>query len=145
MSIRAIITEGFGSFGTVPDVIRMGFSGEAVEPEPEPEPEQQVVVVGAGGEFESWEDYVKAEFRRKHLKAELVKEEKKLKTVQKRIKSVEKKSEKTEGILANLLRLEFKKQEIQHRIEALKVEMIPLEMFLEVDIDDDDEEVMLLS
>jgi hypothetical protein len=37
MSIRAIITDGFGSFGTVPDVIRMGYSGEAVEPEPEPE------------------------------------------------------------------------------------------------------------
>ena len=39
MSIRAIITEGFGSFGTVPDVIRMGYSGEAVAPEPEAEAE----------------------------------------------------------------------------------------------------------
>ena len=31
MSIRAIITEGFGSFGTIPDVVRQGFTAsEAV-------------------------------------------------------------------------------------------------------------------
>lgn len=118
--------------------------GAAPEPEPEPEPAPPRILLGAGGEFESWQDYVAAEFRKKHLQFELVKQEKKLKTVEKRIRSVEK-SEKTEGILANLLRLEFKKQEIERKIEALEVEMIPLEMFLEAEIDDDDEEVMLLS
>lgn len=111
------------------------------------EPEPTVQVVSGDGDFESWEDYVKAEYRRKHLKEELVKQERQLKKVKKQIKAAEKKvSEKrTEGILANLLRLEFKKDEIQHRIEALEVEMVPLEMFLEAEIDDDDEEWMLLQ
>ena len=45
MSIRAIITEGFGSFGTIPDVVRQGFgAGAAVVEEVE-----ETVKTGTGG------------------------------------------------------------------------------------------------
>jgi hypothetical protein len=108
-----------------------------------------VVQRSSGGAFDdgqSWREYVDAEFRRKHLQKELVKQEKQLKTVVKQIKTAEKKvkQERTEGILANLQRLEFRKDEIQHRIEAYRQELIPLEWFLEAEIEEDDEEVMLL-
>ena len=124
---------------------RYAFVAKSESAEPEPPPVRSIIQ-GAGGEFESWEDYVKAEFRRKHLLKELVREEKKLKKVEKQIKEVEKKvaEKRTEGILANLLKLEFKKDEIQHRINALEIEMVPLEMFLEAEIDEDDDEIMQL-
>jgi hypothetical protein len=117
--------------------------------EPPPEEETPVVrrVGGAFNDGESWREYVEAEYRRRHLRTELVKQEKQLKTVVKQIKTAEKKvkQERTEGILANLQRLEFKKDEIQHKIEAYRQELIPLEWFLEAEIEEDDEEVMLLD
>jgi predicted ribosome quality control (RQC) complex YloA/Tae2 family protein len=102
---------------------------------------------GAFDDGQSWREYVEAEFRAKHIQKELVKQEKQLKTVVKQIKTSEKKvkQERAEGILANLHRLEFRKDEIQHKIEALRQELIPLEWFLEADADEDDEEVMLLD
>jgi hypothetical protein len=45
MSIRAIITEGFGAFGTIPDVVLQGFTaGEEVEEEI-----QEPIKTGTGG------------------------------------------------------------------------------------------------
>src|SRR3990167_6308529 len=45
MSIRAIITEGFGAFGTIPDVVLQGFTaGEEVEEEI-----QEIIKTGTGG------------------------------------------------------------------------------------------------
>ena len=107
--------------------------------------QQQIVILG-GGDGISWEDYVTAEFRRKHLQVELKKEERKLKTVERQLKRVEEKlpEQRTEGILANLQRLAFKKDEIQNRIEALRVEMVPLDKFIEAEIEEDDQEVMAL-
>lgn len=139
MSISAIVTRGYGSFGTIPDVVRMGYGGAAEVATP------VTVRLGAGGS--SWRDFVSAEFERKHLKKELVKQKKELKKVVAQIKAVEKKvSEKpTEGILANLQRLEFRKEEIKYQISQIEMGMIPIEMFLESEIDDDDEEVMLLQ
>lgn len=143
MSIAVVATRGYGSFGTIADVVRAGYSpGEAVEP-----PVVVVTTTQVGGGEPSWQDFVTAEFRRKHLQHLLVQEEKKLKAVKKKLRTVEKKvksGEKTEGILANLLRLEFRKDELENKIQAIRVEIIPVEMFLEADIDDDDEEVMNL-
>ena len=132
-----------GQFGI--GLAKYGVFQPKSEAAPEPEPTGQVESVGGGGL--SWQDYVTAEYRRKHLKEELEKQEKQLKKVEKQIRSAEKKvaQKRTEGILANLQRLEFKKDEIEHKIQALEIEMIPLEMFLEAEIDDDDEEWMLLQ
>lgn len=110
---------------------------------------QQQFVIQVGGGGLSWEDYVKAEFRRKHLQEELEKEEKKLERVEKQIvraeRQIKAKSEHQEGILANLVRLELRKDEIENKIQAFQVELVPIERFLEAEIDEDDEEVMLLS
>jgi truncated hemoglobin YjbI len=108
--------------------------------------QQQVFIQHVGGGELSWEDYVTAEFRRKHLAQEIKVEERKLKRVEKQIVQAEQKlpSKHHEGILANLQRLAFRKDEITNRIEAMRVEMVPLERFLEAEIDDDDEEVMFL-
>jgi predicted transcriptional regulator len=126
------------------------FQVGAFQPSFQSEGGSPVVQRASGGAFDdgqSWREYVEAEFRAKHIQKELVKQEKQLKTVVKQIKTAEKqvKQERTEGILANLHRLEFRKDEIRHKIEALRQELIPLEWFLEVEIDDDDEEVMLLQ
>jgi hypothetical protein len=105
----------------------------------------QQTSVGGGGL--SWKDFVEAEFRRKHLSHLLDVEEKKLEKVEKKLKVVRKKlkslkTEPPEGILANLQALEFKREKIENKIQALEVEMVPLELFLEAEIDEDDEEVM---
>lgn len=108
-------------------------------------PPQQIVFVGDGAI--SWQEYVKQEFRRRHLIDELEEEEEKLEKVEKRIVQARKKlkSEPTEGILANLFKLEIRKEELVNKIQALKVEMIPLQAFFDAEIDDDDEEVLLMS
>jgi hypothetical protein len=116
------------------------FDGEVITP-----PVQQSTSVGGGGL--SWQDFVSAEFRRKHLSHLLDVEEKKLEKVEKKLKVVRKKlkalkTEAPEGILANLQALEFKREKIENKIQALEVEMVPLELFLEAEIDEDDEEVM---
>jgi hypothetical protein len=114
--------------------------GEVIVP-----PVVQQTSVGGGGL--SWQDFVSAEFRRKHLSHLLDVEEKKLEKVEKKLKVVRKKlkslkKEPNEGILANLQALEFKREKIENKIQALEVEMVPLELFLEAEIDEDDEEVM---
>lgn len=107
-----------------------------------------VTQVVGGGDLPTWQDFVNAEFRRKHLSHLLDVEEKKLERVEKKLKVVKKKlkkAERTEGVLANLQALEFKRDEIENKIHALRVEMVPLELFLEAEINEDDEEVMLVS
>ena len=145
MSIATVVTRGFGSFGSIADVVRAGYdaasgAGEVVTPPATP----QVVIVGDG---ESWQDFVTAEFRKNHLLEELKEEQKELKKVVKKIAKakVQIRKEKTEGILANLFKLEMKKVELENKIQAMKVEMIPLERFLDAEIDEDDEEVLLLQ
>lgn len=107
-------------------------------------PAAQVQGVGAGI---PWKDLVEAEFRKKHLQHLIVQEEKKLKTVEKKIKVVEKKVrvKRTDGILANLLGLEFRRDSIERRIKGFRLELMPVDIFLEeADVDDDDEEFLLL-
>lgn len=144
MSIASVVTRGYGSFGTIGLVVTAGYSsaegaGEVVTPP------AQVVLVGDG--VLSWQEYVTAEFKRRHLLKALDKEESKLKKVEKRIVQAKKKIkyERTEGILANLFEMEMKRDEIENKIRSLRVEMIPLEAFFEAEIDEDDEEVMLLQ
>lgn len=118
------------------------FAGKSASDEPVVVVPTQIQV-GDGGP--SWEDFVTAEFRRKHLLDELYKQEKKLKKVEKQLKKVEEKlpeSKHPEGILANIQKLAFQRGEIEHRIEQIRMEMLPIEAFLEAEIDDDDEEVM---
>jgi hypothetical protein len=108
---------------------------------------EPVIQTSVGGGGLSWQDFVSAEFRRKHLSHLLDVEEKKLEKVEKKLKVVRKKlkalkTEPPEGILANLQALEFKREKIENKIQALEVEMVPLELFLEAEIDEDDEEVM---
>ena len=144
MSIATIVTRGYGPFGTIADVVRAGYEAESGAGEVVTPPVTQVVLVGDG---ESWQDYVTAEFRKNHLLEELKQERKELKKVEKKIAKakVQVKKEKTEGILANLFRLEMRKVELENKIQAMKVEMIPLERFLDAEIDEDDEEVLLLQ
>jgi hypothetical protein len=129
----------FGSFVLSGSDAELTFSGDVLAPV------QQSTSVGGGGL--SWQDFVSAEFRRKHLSHLLDVEEKKLEKVEKKLKVVRKKlkalkTEPTKGILANLQALEFKREKIENKIQALEVEMVPLELFLEAEIDEDDEEVM---
>lgn len=145
MSIATIVTRGYGSFGSIGEIVTAGYAsaegqGEVVTP-----PVVVTVQVGDGGP--SWQDFVTAEFRKNHVLLEINKEEKKLQRVEKKIAKakVQIRKEKTEGILANLFRLEMKKVEIENKIQAMKVEMIPLERFLEAEVDEDDEEVLLLQ
>ena len=102
----------------------------------------QQFVIQVSGDGVSWQDYVTAEFRKKHLQQELKKEERKLDRVEKRIVQAKKQvqEKKTEGILANLLQLEFRRDEIENKIQAFHVELAPIERFLETEIEDDDRE-----
>jgi hypothetical protein len=109
----------------------------------------QRLAVGAGGEL-SWEDHVKTIHEMRMLEGQVRRQRKELQKVVKQIKSVEKKfkAEKTEGILANLHRLEQKKDELENKIEALEVDLEPLTMAIEKfemrEIEEDDQEFMSL-
>ena len=143
MSIATIVTRGFGSFGSIGEIVTAGYSSAAGEGEVVTPP----VVTIAVGDGSSWQDFVTAEFRKNHVLKELKQEEKKLETLDKRIVQAKKKLKKSEhpdGILANLFKLEMKRDDVENKIEALRVEMIPLERFIDAEIDEDDEEVMLL-
>ena len=142
MSVATVVTRGYGAFGTVPDVVRAGYTPGAQVETPVV---TATIQVGDGGP--SWQDFVTAEFRKNHVLKELKQEEKKLETLEKRIvqaKNKLKKSEHPDGILANLFKLEMKRDEVENKIEALRVEMIPLERFIDAEIDEDDEEMLLL-
>jgi hypothetical protein len=107
----------------------------------------QRLVVGAGGEL-SWEDHVKAIHEMRMLEGRVRKQKKELQKVVKQIKVVEKqyKQEKTEGILANLYKLEMKKEEIETKIEALEVDLEPLIMAIDKwEIEEDDQEFMMMQ
>jgi hypothetical protein len=130
-----------GTFTFTGSDAELTFDGEVIVP-----PVQQPTASVGGGGL-SWKDFVEAEFRRKHLSHLLDVEEKKLEKVEKKLKVARKKlkslkKEPPEGILANLQALEFKRDKIENKIQALEVEMVPLELFLEAEIDEDDEEVM---
>jgi hypothetical protein len=107
----------------------------------------QRLVVGAGGEL-SWEDHVKAIHEMRMLEGQVKEKKKELKKVVKQLKVVEKqyKQEKAEGILANLYKLEMKKEEIETKIEALEVDLEPLIMAIEkFEIEEDDQEFMMMQ
>jgi hypothetical protein len=99
-----------------------------------------ITVADLGG---SWEDFVKAKAE-KNAPRELRKQERQLKKVEKKIQNAYKqivvRRDKTEGILANLHRLEARKEEIVTTIQQLKVEF-NLPDFSE----DDDLEILLLD
>ena len=144
MSIATIVTRGYGSFGTIGDIVRGGYDSAAGAGQITPPPVTQTVIVGDGN---SWQDYITAENRRNLLERTVAKEEKKLEKIEKRIAREMKKvkaSEHPEGILSNIFKLEAKRDELENKIELLKVEMIPIEMFLQAAIDEDDEEILLL-
>ena len=146
MSIAAIVTRGFGSFGSIGEIVTAGYTsasgaGTVVTPTT-----TTVVQVGGGG-FESWQDYVKALHEKRQLAVQLKKKKAELKKVEKKI-AVAKKNppEHPQGILANLFRLELKREELRTEIHAKESELLSLQWLIEaVEIDEDDEEVMLLS
>jgi hypothetical protein len=107
----------------------------------------QRLVVGAGGEL-TWEDHVKAIHEMRMLEGQVKEKKKELKRVEKQIKVAEKKFkfEKAEGILANLHRLEIRKDELENKIEALEVDLEPLMMAIEkFEIEEDDQEFMMMQ
>ena len=144
MSIAAIVTRGYGSFGSIGDVTRAGYeaaagAGVIVTPQ------ATITLVGDG---QSWQDYVTAENKKNLLQKAVAKEEKKLERVEKQLAREIKKvktSGHPDGILANIFKLEMKRDELENKIQAVKLEMIPIEAFLEAEIAADDEEVLLLS
>jgi hypothetical protein len=108
---------------------------------------QTAVVVGGGGEL-TWEDHVKAIHEMRMLEGQVRKQKKELQKVEKQIKVAEKKfkAEKSEGILANLHRLEVKKDELENKIEALEVDLEPLIMMMDKwEIEEDDQEFMMMQ
>jgi uncharacterized protein YacL (UPF0231 family) len=103
------------------------------------------VGISVGGAFESWEDYVRAVHQKSQLEKEVKKKKVELKKVEKQIQAAQKK-EPTEGILAKLLTLELKKDEIKVEVHAKQSDLISLQWIIESqEIDDDDEEVMFLG
>jgi hypothetical protein len=106
------------------------------------------VSVGAGGEedYESWQDYVRKLQARQSLQTQLKKQKTELKKVAKKLKVAVKQvvEKRTEGVLANILDLELKKDEIENKIEAIQYDLKPLQMMLakahEQEIQEDDEE-----
>lgn len=142
MSIATIVTRGYGSFGSIGDVTRAGYEAAAGAGEVFTPPTTTVVV---GDGHISWEDHVKAVHEMRMLENQIRVQKKELKKVVQKIKSVEKK-QKTEGILANLLQLEFKKEEIETKIQALEVDLEPLILAIEkMEIEEDDQEFMSLQ
>jgi hypothetical protein len=102
----------------------------------------QTLATGAGGEL-TWQDHVKALHEKRMLEGRIREQKKELKKVEKKLKTVVKKAkeERTEGILANLLDLEFKRDEIENTITALEVNLEPLIMAIAKDeIAEDDQE-----
>ena len=140
MSIAAIVTRGYGSFGSIGDVTRAGYeaaagAGVIVTPQ------ATITLVGDG---QSWQDYVTAENKKNLLQKAVAKEEKKLERIEKQIAREMKKvkaSEHPEGILANIFKLEMGRDELENKIEAMRIEMIPIEAFLQAEIDEDDEDI----
>lgn len=97
-----------------------------------------VVIQGAGAD---WRDFV-TERAQRQVKLAIRTEERKLKKVEKKIANAYKRVvvEKSEGILANLHRLETKRTELVARIQELKIE------FKSPDFDDEEDlEVLLLD
>ena len=146
-TISTVVTRGYG-VGTVSEVALLGFGSQAgVADVPVVPP---AVIISDGDGTLSWRDAVDAEFRKKHLTAEVTKAVKELKKVEAKIKTVEKKLQvkRTEGILANLLTLEMKKDEIRNQIQGFKLELDHIKPFLrkmEEDEDERDVEMLLLS
>jgi predicted nucleic acid-binding Zn-ribbon protein len=100
----------------------------------------------AGGEL-TWEDHVKEVHRLRMLEGQIREQKKELRKVVKKIKTAEKqyKAEKAEGILATYLELEFKKEEIETKIQALEVDLTPLIISArKAEIEEDDAEFFSL-
>jgi hypothetical protein len=103
------------------------------------------VGISVGGAFESWEDYVRAVHEKSQLEKEVKKKKVELKKVEKQIQAARKKKP-TDGILAKLLSLELKKDEIKVEVHAKQSDLISLQWIIDSqEIDDDDEEVMFLG
>ena len=145
MSIATIVTRGYGSFGSIGDVTRAGYESAAGAGEVVTPPVTVTVQVGDGGP--SWQDYVEAKFKKNHVLQEIQKEEKKLQRVSKRIEKakVQVKREKTEGVLANLFKLEMQKVDLENKIKVMRLDLDPLIAAIErMEIEDDDNEFMSL-
>lgn len=111
-------------------------------------PQVVTTVTVGGGDIPTWQDHVKALNDQKFLELRLNDQKKELKRVQKKIKVAEQryKSEKSEGILENLWKLEQKKEEIEHKIQAMEVDLKPLILAIEkFEIEEDDQEFMSLQ
>jgi hypothetical protein len=108
---------------------------------------QRAAIMGdAGGEL-TWEDHVKEVHRLRMLEGQIREQKKELRKVVKKIKTAEKqyKAEKAEGILATYLELEFKKEEIETKIQALEVDLTPLIISArKAEIEEDDAEFFSL-
>jgi hypothetical protein len=102
-------------------------------------PPQVVVIQGGGGD---WRDFVEEKARAQN-KREIRTQERQLKKVEKKIANAYQRlpvQKNTEGILANLHRLETKRTEIIARIQELKIEFTPPSFD-----DEEDVEILLLD
>jgi septal ring factor EnvC (AmiA/AmiB activator) len=106
---------------------------------------------GGGDEFISWKDQLWAIHLRRTAQYELKKEVTTLKKVEQQIKEVEKQvaKKRTEGILANLFRLEQRHDEVSHRVMIAERKLEGLEIAIAAiskrEIEEDDEDAFLLT
>jgi DNA-binding protein YbaB len=111
----------------------------------------QPTLAGGDQEFVSWKDQLWAIHLRRTAQYELKKEVKTLKRVEQQIKAAEKQvaKKRTEGILANLFQLEMRHDEIVHRVRIAEQKLEGLDnaiaAFAKAEIEDDDEDVFLLT
>lgn len=111
MSVGAILTLGFGSFGSVNLLPTLGYgtAGAAyVAP--------QTVIVGGGFTLD---EYISDKMRKHNLHLEVKKQEKKLKEVEKKIERLEKKDDPPPVIVRQIERLEEKREQILIDLSSL--------------------------
>jgi pyruvate/oxaloacetate carboxyltransferase len=147
----AVLTLGLGAFvGDSNHLVTFGYgNGAAAVVVPPP----AVVTGGAGGliTFIAWKSPSEAEVEKVRLELRLRKEREKLKKIEKKIATVEKKvsiREVPHGVLANLGSLRERAAELRKDIEITAVDLIAIKDFigsLNFDEDEDDIEELLLS
>lgn len=150
MSVGAVLTLGLGSFSDVNHVVTLGYGTGAA-----PTVQTVFVNVGGAGEPLSWEEAVLEVHKKRMLEERIRKYGKELKRVQKKIKVAAKKVKQApvhpEGILANLWKLEERKEEIKLEVKQLREEVLNIETLLiaaqklkEYEEEDEEEIEMLL-
>lgn len=154
-SAGAVVTNGLGAFvGDQNHLITLGYgNGAAAVVIPPP----VRVNLGGGGRVLSWEEAVLEEHKKRLLEERIRKYGSELKQVQKKIKKVEvaaqkagrSEPKKVDGILANLWKLEERKEELKNQVVQLKQEVVDIQTLLiaaqkQKDYEEDEEDIEML-